>query len=100
MSPRRLLLATRAAGGRAHGGSTSPARIRRGGAERGTSAVEYGLLVVSIAAVVTAIVFSVGVKLKDTLGDTCRSLTTAQSDASGPGVAKLRPVGHSTGCNP
>lgn len=62
----------------------------------GTSAVEYSLLVVSIAAVCAAIIFSVGVKLKATFDDTCRALATAQQQpapkkGAAQAVAKLHP---------
>lgn len=56
-------------------------RARRATASgaRGTSAVEYSLLVTAIAAVCAAIIFSVGVKIKATFDDTCRALATGQS---------------------
>ncbi len=50
----------------------------RAGSDVGTSAVEYGLLVASIAAVIAAIVFSVGLKVKSAFDDTCAAYGTAQ----------------------
>lgn len=59
----------------------------------GTSAVEYGLLVVSIAAVIAAIVFSVGLKVKAAFDDTCAAYGTAQ------GQQPARPGAQPTGCD-
>jgi Flp pilus assembly pilin Flp len=72
-------------------------RVRRatGTGARGTSAVEYSLLVVSIAAVCAAIIFSVGVKIKATFDDTCHALANAQSQQStqkAGNQAALRPT--------
>ena len=39
--------------------------------ERGASAVEYGLLVAGIAAVIVAIVFLLGGQITDAFSDTC-----------------------------
>lgn len=58
-------------------------RVPASGA-RGTSAVEYSLLVAAIAAVCAAIIFSVGVKIKATFDDTCQALATGQSQQSKP----------------
>lgn len=65
-------------------------RVRARG-DAGTSAVEYGLLVVSIAAVIAAIVFSVGLKVKSAFDDTCAAYGTAQGkDAvARPGAGAL-----------
>ena len=43
--------------------------------ERGASAVEYGLLIAGIAALIVAIVFIFGGKLSDLFGSTCSSIT-------------------------
>lgn len=60
----------------------------RAGSDVGTSAVEYGLLVVSIAAVIAAIVFSVGLKVKSAFDDTCAAYGTAQGPPQArPGAA-------------
>jgi pilus assembly protein Flp/PilA len=47
--------------------------------EQGASAVEYGLLVAAIAALIVIIVFSLGGVVKDVFNKTC---TTIQSNAS------------------
>ena len=47
--------------------------------EKGASAVEYGLLVAAIAALIVLIVFALGGVVKEVFTDTC---TTIQSKAS------------------
>ncbi len=47
--------------------------------DEGASAVEYGLLVAAIAAVIVVIVFALGGVIKEVFTDTC---TTVQSGAS------------------
>lgn len=47
--------------------------------EDGASAVEYGLLVAAIAAVVVAIVFLLGGVMKDTFQTTCNKVKTGGS---------------------
>jgi pilus assembly protein Flp/PilA len=47
--------------------------------EKGASAVEYGLLVAAIAALIVIIVFSLGGVVKDVFSKTC---TTIESKAS------------------
>lgn len=42
--------------------------------ERGASAVEYGLLVAGIAALIVAVVFLLGGQVKDAFTDTCASI--------------------------
>jgi pilus assembly protein Flp/PilA len=49
--------------------------------EEGASAVEYGLLVAGIAALIVAIVFIFGGMISSVFSDTCTSITT--HDASG-----------------
>ena len=62
-----------------------PRRVRpRPRGDRGASSVEYGLLVAAITAVIVAVVFSVGIKVKDAFDETCQSLATAQSAADPP----------------
>jgi pilus assembly protein Flp/PilA len=56
--------------------------IRRG--EEGASAVEYGLLVALIAAVIVVAVFAIGSLVRNTFQDTCQSIEdrgTSTSDA-------------------
>ncbi len=42
--------------------------------ERGASAVEYGLLIAGIAALIVIIVFAFGDNIKDIFNDTCDSI--------------------------
>jgi len=44
--------------------------------DRGASAVEYGLMVAAIAAVIVAVVFGLGTIVQKTFSDTCSSFTT------------------------
>jgi pilus assembly protein Flp/PilA len=50
--------------------------------ERGASAVEYGLLIAGIAALIVAIVFLFGGALSDIFSDTCESVTQSTTAAS------------------
>lgn len=47
--------------------------------EDGASAVEYGLLVAGIAALIVAIVFLLGGAVKDSFGDTCGKIKSGGS---------------------
>ena len=49
--------------------------------ERGASAVEYGLLVAGIAAVIVAVVFLLGGKIKDAFHDTCDAIVRSNGDS-------------------
>jgi pilus assembly protein Flp/PilA len=53
--------------------------------ETGASAVEYGLLVAAIAALIVIIVFALGGLVKDVFSNTCSSIDSEVSgvDASG-----------------
>ena len=42
--------------------------------ERGASAVEYGLLIAGIAALIVAVVFLLGGQIRDTFTDTCDTI--------------------------
>ena len=44
--------------------------------ERGASAVEYGLLIAGIAALIVVIVFAFGDNLKDVFDETCQSVAS------------------------
>jgi pilus assembly protein Flp/PilA len=44
--------------------------------DRGASAVEYGLMVAAIAALIVAVVFGLGTVVSKTFSDTCSSLST------------------------
>ena len=51
--------------------------------ETGASAVEYGLLVAAIAALIVLIVFALGGIVKEAFTDTCTSITTKGTSISG-----------------
>jgi len=51
-------------------------RITRAKNEDGASAVEYGLLVAAIAAVIVIIVFALGGLIKSAFSNTCSSIQT------------------------
>jgi len=50
--------------------------------EAGASAVEYGLLVAGIAALIVAVVFIFGGMISDTFQDTCDTIATEQGAAA------------------
>jgi pilus assembly protein Flp/PilA len=50
--------------------------------ERGASAVEYGLLIAGIAALIVVVVFAFGDSLTGIFKDTCSKVTASASDAS------------------
>ena len=50
--------------------------------ERGASAVEYGLLIAGIAALIVAVVFVFGGALSDIFSETCGSVTESSNEAS------------------
>jgi pilus assembly protein Flp/PilA len=54
---------------------------RRG--EEGASAVEYGLLVAGIAALVVAVVFLFGGMISDVFNDTCKAVQSKGTATSG-----------------
>ena len=43
--------------------------------ERGASAVEYGLLIAGIAALIVVVVFALGPLLQDAFGNTCDTIS-------------------------
>ena len=47
--------------------------------EEGASAVEYGLLVAAIAAIIVVIVFALGTLVKGGFSDTCTKIATGTS---------------------
>ena len=55
---------------------------QRARTDRGASAVEYGLLIAGIAAVIVAIVFAFGGKIHDAFGNTCNTITNSTGDTS------------------
>ncbi|SDR87089.1 Flp pilus assembly protein, pilin Flp [Nocardioides scoriae] len=50
--------------------------------ENGASAVEYGLLVAAIAAIIVVLVFAIGNLVKGGFKTTCSSLATGQNTTS------------------
>ena len=51
--------------------------------ERGASAVEYGLLVAGIAALIVVAVFALGPIVKDAFNQTCEEMTSSPSTITG-----------------
>ena len=47
--------------------------------DEGASAVEYGLLVAAIAAIIVVIVFALGNVVSESFDDTCDEITTGQA---------------------
>ena len=47
--------------------------------ERGASAVEYGLLIAGIAALIVVVIFAFGGKLKNIFDSTCKSVASSSS---------------------
>ena len=55
--------------------------------EDGASAVEYGLLVAAIAALIVVIVFALGGLIRDVFTDTCNEISTKSGTSSSTGCA-------------
>ena len=51
--------------------------------ERGASAVEYGLLIAGIAALIVVAVFALGPIVKEAFTDTCAAIKTGNASLSG-----------------
>lgn len=51
--------------------------------ERGASAVEYGLLIAGIAALIVVAVFALGPIIKEAFADTCDEIKAGSSDIAG-----------------
>ena len=49
--------------------------------ERGASAVEYGLLIAGIAALIVVVVFAFGGLLKDVFTNTCKSVANGAANS-------------------
>jgi pilus assembly protein Flp/PilA len=60
-------------------------RLTHQARDRGASAVEYGLMVAAIAAVIVGTVFALGGLVKSTFDKTCSSISTAAPVDSDPG---------------
>ena len=56
--------------------------VNRRDEENGASAVEYGLLVAAIAAIIVLIVFAIGKFVKAGFADTCSGLATGSYTAT------------------
>lgn len=50
--------------------------------ERGASAVEYGLLIAGIAALIVVVVFAFGGRIKEIFQDTCNAVGTSTTTSS------------------
>jgi pilus assembly protein Flp/PilA len=57
-------------------------RLLVGGHDRGASAVEYGLLIAAIAAVIVGVVFGVSGLITDAMHDTCTVMEQDPADGS------------------
>jgi len=67
--------------------TSARAERRRGCAEDGASAVEYGLLIAAVAGLVTIVVFALGTTVNTSFGDSCgkiKDVTTHTSSGSCP----------------
>ncbi len=51
--------------------------------ERGASAVEYGLLIAGIAALVVVAVFALGPFIRDAFSDTCQAIASGNTSLDG-----------------
>jgi pilus assembly protein Flp/PilA len=51
--------------------------------ERGASAVEYGLLIAGIAALIVVVVFALGPVIKEAFSDTCTEVAKAPNNTAG-----------------
>jgi len=58
--------------------------------DRGASAVEYGLMVAAIAAVIVAVVFGLGTVVRNTFTDTCNEISGGNGGT--PDVANCGPA--------
>jgi pilus assembly protein Flp/PilA len=61
--------------------------------DRGASAVEYGLMVAAIAAVIVAVVFGLGGLVRGSFTDTCQEIATGSGQAQPAGCADPAPRG-------
>jgi pilus assembly protein Flp/PilA len=57
-------------------------KVTKARTEDGASAVEYGLLVAAIAALIVVIVFALGGLVRDVFKDTCNKIKTNSSVSS------------------
>ena len=59
------------------------AAVRRYAKDEGASAVEYGLLVAAIAAVIVVVVFALGGLVKDKFNKTCQGIKNGNTATTG-----------------
>jgi pilus assembly protein Flp/PilA len=52
--------------------------------DRGASAVEYGLMVAAIAAVIVGVVFGLGTVVRNTFTDTCTAIANGNGGCAAP----------------
>ena len=57
-------------------------KVMSSASDRGASAVEYGLMVAAIAAVIVGIVFGLGSIVQKSFQDTCNSIKSGQASAA------------------
>ena len=57
-------------------------KVMRDGMDRGASAVEYGLMVAAIAAVIVGIVFGLGTVVQNVFTTTCNSISQSTAGAN------------------
>jgi pilus assembly protein Flp/PilA len=60
--------------------------VARRDGEEGASAVEYGLLVAAIAALIVLVVFLLGGIIRNTFSNTCHAINTKGTSATGSGT--------------
>jgi pilus assembly protein Flp/PilA len=58
-------------------------KVLRGARDRGASAVEYGLMVAAIAAVIVGIVFGLGALVGNTFNTTCSKINQGATTTAG-----------------
>ncbi|HST85801.1 MAG TPA: Flp family type IVb pilin [Kineosporiaceae bacterium] len=70
-------------------------KVMRDTKERGASAVEYGLMVAAIAAVIVGIVFGLGGIVREVFGTTCNEIGTSAgaNTAACPAAPAAPPAG-------
>jgi pilus assembly protein Flp/PilA len=63
-------------------------KVSRHARDRGASAVEYGLMVAAIAAVIVGVVFGLGTLVKQAFSKTCSAVSTSLNPDAGAGCDK------------
>jgi pilus assembly protein Flp/PilA len=58
-------------------------KVSRHARDRGASAVEYGLMVAAIAAVIVGVVFGLGTLVKSAFSKTCSAVSSSVSPGAG-----------------